>query len=95
MTILDVLSVRLLQGTVWFCINLDVLGASKCEAFAGHGVILYQFGCSTLLLSDYIGQAKKCVLIIYSAWKGLAIIACGHRIHYTLDFRQFSSLENM
>ena len=68
---------------------------SKCEAFAGHGVILYQFGCSTLLLSDYIGQAKTCVLIIYSAWKGLAIIACGHRIHYTLDFRQFSSLENM
>ena len=31
---------------------------SKCEAFAGHGVILYQFGCSTLLFSDYIGKTN-------------------------------------
>ena len=56
---------------------------SKCEASARHGVILHQFGCSTLLFSEYIGQAKKSVLILYSARKGLAIIAFGNRIHYT------------
>ena len=35
--ILDVLSVRLLQGTVWFCINLDVLRASSNVADFGMG----------------------------------------------------------
>ena len=29
---MDVLSARLLQGTVWFCINLDVLRASNTFA---------------------------------------------------------------
>ena len=78
--------------SVCVCVNvrhaLNVImffRGSKSEAFAGHGVILYQFGCSTFLFSDNIGQANNCVLIVYSAWKGLAIIACGHRIHYTLD----------
>ena len=39
----------------YICVCVNVLHAlnvitflrgSKCEAFAGHGVILYQFGCS-------------------------------------------------
>ena len=38
-------------------------GRSKCEASAGHGVILYQFGCAKLLFSEFIGQANRCVLI--------------------------------
>ena len=57
-------------------------GRSKCEAVAGHGVILYQFGSSTLLLSDCIGQAKK--YRHNSALKGLVWIVFGYRFHNTL-----------
>ena len=37
-------------------------GRSKCEASRGHGVILYQSGFPTMLLSEYIGQANSNVL---------------------------------
>ena len=51
-------------------------GCSKCEASAGHGVVLYQSG----YIFPRIGQADNNCL--NSALKRLALIVLGHQFHY-------------